>query len=108
MFRKPHYACAQGIDGFIDRRKRNLNAGLCDPGYLPENPCPHRPLSPFTVPLCRGHHRQPHQAGNEVTWWEGLNINALPIAKRLREQTHPKSVAVDAHQPNEDAIKKPA
>ena len=22
----------------------------------------------FTVPLCRGHHRQLHQAGNEVTW----------------------------------------
>jgi hypothetical protein len=24
----------------------------------------------FTVPLCRGHHRELHQAGNEVTWWE--------------------------------------
>ena len=24
----------------------------------------------FTVPLCRGHHRQLHQVGNEVTWWE--------------------------------------
>ena len=23
----------------------------------------------FTVPLCRGHHRQLHQAGNEVAWW---------------------------------------
>ena len=22
----------------------------------------------FTVPLCRGHHRQLHQAGNEITW----------------------------------------
>src|SRR5262249_27657286 len=24
----------------------------------------------FTVPLCRGHHRELHQAGNEATWWE--------------------------------------
>ena len=24
----------------------------------------------FTVPLCRSHHRQVHQAGNEVAWWE--------------------------------------
>ena len=24
----------------------------------------------FTVPLCRGHHRQLHQAGNEITWWK--------------------------------------
>ena len=28
----------------------------------------------FTVPLCRGHHRQLHQAGNEVAWWEDLQL----------------------------------
>jgi hypothetical protein len=50
----------------------------------------------FTVPLCRGHHRQLHQAGNEVTWWADLKINALEIAKGLWEQTHPKSAAGDA------------
>jgi hypothetical protein len=49
----------------------------------------------FTVPLCRGHHRQLHQAGNEVAWWEGLNINALEIAKTLWEQTHSKSATAD-------------
>jgi hypothetical protein len=49
----------------------------------------------FTVPLCRGHHRQLHQAGNEVAWWEGLNINALEMAKALWEQTHPKSAMSD-------------
>ena len=47
----------------------------------------------FTVPLCRGHHRQLHQAGNEVAWWEDLQINALEIARGLWEQTHPPSVA---------------
>ena len=31
----------------------------------------------FTVPLCRGHHRQLHQAGNEMAWWQDLKINAL-------------------------------
>ena len=45
----------------------------------------------FTVPLCRGHHRQLHQAGNEVAWWEKLNIKPLEVAKGLWEQTHPKS-----------------
>jgi hypothetical protein len=59
----------------------------------------------FTVPLCRGHHRQLHQAGNEVAWWEGLNIDALPIAKGLWEQTHPKSAAADTQQLNEIAAK---
>jgi hypothetical protein len=60
----------------------------------------------FTVPLCRGHHRQLHQAGNEVTWWEDLKINALEIAKGLWEQTRPKSAAADIR-PNEDAAKAP-
>jgi DNA recombination protein Rad52 len=46
----------------------------------------------FTVPLCRGHHRQLHQAGNEVTWWEDHKIKAMEIAKGLWEQTHPLSV----------------
>ena len=61
----------------------------------------------FTVPLCRGHHRQLHQAGNEVAWWENLKINALAIAKGLWEQTRPKSAAADTSQPNEDAAKAP-
>jgi hypothetical protein len=43
----------------------------------------------FTVPLCRGHHRQLHETGNEAAWWEDLNINALEIARGLWEQTHP-------------------
>ena len=43
----------------------------------------------FTVPLCRGHHRQLHQAGNEVAWWEELKIDALRVARQLWEQTHP-------------------
>ena len=43
----------------------------------------------FTVPLCRGHHRQLHQAGNEVAWWETLKIDALRTARQLWEQTHP-------------------
>src|SRR5262249_7909338 len=29
----------------------------------------------FTVPLCRGHHRQLHQTGNEAGWWENLKID---------------------------------
>ena len=51
----------------------------------------------FTVPLCRGHHRQLHQAGNEVTWWDGLSIDALEIAKGLWEHTRPKAVPSDTH-----------
>ena len=42
----------------------------------------------FTVPLCRGHHRQLHQTGNEEAWWESLGIDALEAAHSLWEQSH--------------------
>jgi DNA recombination protein Rad52 len=45
----------------------------------------------FTVPLCRGHHRQLHQVGNEESWWTERNISPLPIARDLWAQTRPKS-----------------
>jgi hypothetical protein len=45
----------------------------------------------FTVPLCRGHHRELHQTGNEVAWWETRKIKSLEIAKALWEQTHPRT-----------------
>jgi len=46
----------------------------------------------FTVPLCRGHHRQLHQAGNEVVWWTGHTISPLEIATELWELSHARSV----------------
>ena len=49
----------------------------------------------FTVPLCRGHHRQLHQTGDEETWWESTKIDALKMARDLWEQTHPESVLLD-------------
>jgi hypothetical protein len=42
----------------------------------------------FTVPLCRGHHRQLHQAGNETAWWDNLKIDALRTARQFWERTH--------------------
>ena len=48
----------------------------------------------FTVPLCRGHHRQLHQAGNEVVWWENLKIKPLEIAKGLWEESHARSTPI--------------
>jgi Rad52/22 family double-strand break repair protein len=50
----------------------------------------------FTVPLCRGHHRQLHQNSHEEAWWADRKINALEIAKTLWDQMHPKSAAFDA------------
>jgi hypothetical protein len=41
----------------------------------------------YTVPLCRVHHRELHRIGNERSWWQRLNIDPLPIALRLWQQT---------------------
>jgi hypothetical protein len=50
----------------------------------------------FTVPLCRGHHGQLHQAGNESAWWDKLKIDALRIARQLWEQTHSNEATSEA------------
>jgi hypothetical protein len=63
----------------------------------------------FTVPLCRGHHRQLHHAGNEQACWRGLKIEPLAIAKRPRKQTHPKSAtAVERQQSDADTATEPS
>ena len=52
----------------------------------------------FTVPLCRGHHRQLHQAGDEPAWWDNLDINALEFAKGLWEEHRMKTFQTVAQQ----------
>jgi ERF superfamily len=37
----------------------------------------------FTVPLCRTHHRQNHQVGNEVAWWGERRVEPIAVANRL-------------------------
>ena len=37
----------------------------------------------FVVPICRTHHRQNHQVGDEVAWWKRSGIDPLPVANRL-------------------------
>jgi hypothetical protein len=43
----------------------------------------------FTVPLCRGHHREVHRCGNEVAWWENTGIDPTVSARALWLKTHP-------------------
>jgi hypothetical protein len=43
----------------------------------------------FTVPLCRGHHREVHRCGDEVTWWASARINPSAAARELWLKTRP-------------------
>ena len=40
----------------------------------------------FTVPLCRKHHRELHDSGNEGAWWHDMGIEPLEIARQLWEE----------------------
>jgi ERF superfamily len=37
----------------------------------------------FAVPLCRTHHRQNHQVGDEGSWWKPSGIDPIAVAGRL-------------------------
>ena len=43
----------------------------------------------FTVPLCRGHHREVHRSGDEAAWWKKAGIDPSITARALWLETHP-------------------
>jgi ERF superfamily len=43
----------------------------------------------FTVPLCRGHHRELHNCSDEGAWWRKVAINPTVTARKLWLDTHP-------------------
>jgi hypothetical protein len=43
----------------------------------------------FTVPLCRGHHREIHRSGDEVGWWDKAGIDPTIVAREFWLRTHP-------------------
>ena len=43
----------------------------------------------FTVPLCRGHHREVHRCGDEAQWWRNTGIDPTVAARSLWLEKHP-------------------
>jgi hypothetical protein len=43
----------------------------------------------FTVPLCRGHHRELHRSGDEAAWWNCQGIDPAPPARTFWLESHP-------------------
>jgi hypothetical protein len=43
----------------------------------------------FTVPLCRGHHREVHRCGDEVAWWKKGGVDPTVPARALWLESHP-------------------
>jgi hypothetical protein len=53
----------------------------------------------FTVPLCRGHHREIHRCGDEAAWWNKAGIDPMISARALWLRTHPLPSAFDQSRP---------
>src|SRR6516225_7267548 len=64
----------------------------------------------FTVPLCRGHHREVHRCRDESVWWNKTGIDATATARVLWLKTHPlpsEVGAIGAKLPNEPNLANP-
>jgi len=58
----------------------------------------------YTVPVCRLHHRDLHDYGDEASWWAGVGIDPLPIALELwRRSRVPYSSYAISFEPMSDA-----
>jgi hypothetical protein len=50
----------------------------------------------FSVPLCRGHHREVHRSDDEVLWWQKVGIDPTGAARALSLKSHPLPSSVEA------------
>jgi hypothetical protein len=48
----------------------------------------------FTVPLCRGHHREVHRCGDEPGWWKRTGLDPSAAARVLWLKSHPLPSAI--------------
>jgi hypothetical protein len=48
----------------------------------------------FTVPLCRGHHREVHRCRDETAWWKRTGLDPNAAARILWLKTHPLPSAI--------------
>jgi hypothetical protein len=48
----------------------------------------------FTIPLCRGHHREVHRCGDEAVWWSKTRIDPSATARALWLRSHPVPSAI--------------
>jgi hypothetical protein len=49
----------------------------------------------FTVPLCRGHHREVHRCTDEASWWNKTGVDPSAVARALWVNTHPFPILSD-------------
>jgi hypothetical protein len=61
----------------------------------------------FTVPLCRGHHREVHRGGDEGAWWKKIGIDPTVAARTLWLKSHPFQQIAEFPSPKTQAETRP-
>lgn len=52
-----------------------------------------KPSDKFSVPLCRPHHDEQHDAGDELKWWASKGIDPFGLALALHHATGDDEIA---------------
>jgi hypothetical protein len=60
----------------------------------------------FTVPLCRGHHREVHHCSDESTWWKTIGIDPRGAARVQWLKSHPLPLPLITVQAQGDPIRR--
>ena len=90
------FAIASMYDLSHSRPAWSADATPCDAHHLrfTQNRALGRKVSDeFTVPLCRGHHREVHRHGDEAAWWGKLGLDPTGAARALWLETHPQGLS---------------
>jgi hypothetical protein len=56
----------------------------------------------FTVPLCRGHHREVHRCGDEAAWWRNAGVDPTVAARSMWLESHPLKMWKEKSVPSTD------
>ena len=62
----------------------------------------------FTVPMCRGHHREVHRCGDEAAWWQNIGIDPTVAARVLWLETRPMAAGGGDLRGEQDAALAPS
>lgn len=70
------------VCGGIDTEAAHIRIGSPDHGKRGTGMA-EKPSDRWCVPLCNKHHREQHDAGNELKWWASKGIDPFLLAIKL-------------------------
>jgi hypothetical protein len=73
------------ICGNVNTEAAHIRVGSINHGKRPTG-MQEKSSDKWAVPLCNRHHREQHDAGNELKWWAEKGIDPFLLAMKLRSR----------------------